>query len=77
MIFSVLKVLLKPLAIPCRFFQPLDTLPNILYLGCLWCNCAVRFDVCCPPTSHSFVKQGVCRQQSLHVLPCEENFVIS
>jgi hypothetical protein len=70
MIFSVLKVLLKPLAIPCRFFQPLDTMHNIFYLGWLWYNCAVRFDVCCPPTSNSFVHQGVCRQQYLSAAIC-------
>jgi hypothetical protein len=67
MIFSVLKVLLKPLVIPCKFFQPLGTMHNVLFLGCL---CAVRFDVCCPPTSNSFVKQDVCRQQYLSAAIC-------
>jgi hypothetical protein len=70
MIFSVLKVLLKPLAIPCRFFKPLVTMHNILYPGCLWCNCAVRFDVCCLPTSNSFVQQGICRRQYLSAVIC-------
>jgi hypothetical protein len=50
MIFLVLKVLLKPLAIPCRFFQPLDTMHNVLYLGCLWYNCNLMYVVRQPAT---------------------------